>query len=60
MLTGIDIGSVLMGGNTDPVIRKAMEKYEMRHSWFSIIGTSLLFEALILSWALWIFSRRDY
>jgi ABC-type transport system involved in multi-copper enzyme maturation permease subunit len=60
MLTGIDIGSVLMGGNPDPVIHKAMEKYEMRHSWFSIIGTSLLFEALILSWALWIFSRRDY
>ena len=60
MLTGMDMGSVLMAGEADPAIRKAMEKYEMRHSWFSIIGSSLVFEVLVLGWAVWIFSRRDY
>ena len=56
----MDMGSVLMAGEADPAIRKAMEKYEMRHSWFSIIGSSLVFEVLVLGWAVWIFSRRDY
>lgn len=60
ILSGIDMGSILMGGDANPEIRKAMEKYEMRHSWFSIIGSSLFFEALVIGWALWIFSRRDY
>lgn len=60
MLTGMDMGSVLMAGEADPAIRKAMEKYEMRHSWFSIIGSSLVFEVLVLGLAVWIFSRRDY
>lgn len=60
MLTGVDLGSVFSGSQMDPVIKDAMEKYELRHSWFSIIGTSLIFELLILAGAATIFIRRDY
>jgi len=52
MLSGTDMGLILIGGGADPEIRKAMEKYEIRHSRFSIIGSSLFFEELIVSWAL--------
>lgn len=60
MLTGVDLGSVFAGGDMDPVVKDAMAKYDLRHSWFSIIGTSLIFEILILAGAAAIFIRRDY
>ena len=37
-----------------------MEKYELRHTWFSLIGSSLIFEILVLAGAATIFMRRDY
>lgn len=60
LLTGVDLGSVFAGDQVDPVVKRAMEKYELRHSWFSIIGTSLIFEILVLAGAATIFLRRDY
>lgn len=60
LLTGVDFGSVFAGDQMDPTVAKAMEKYELRHSWFSIIGTSLIFEILVLAGAATVFHRRDY
>jgi ABC-type transport system involved in multi-copper enzyme maturation permease subunit len=60
MLAGVDLGSVFAGSEMDPVVKDAMEKYELRHSWFSIIGTSLIFEILVLAGAATLFIRRDY
>jgi hypothetical protein len=60
LLTGVDLGSVFAGNDVDPVVKRAMEKYELRHTWFSIIGTSLIFEILVLAGAATIFIRRDY
>ena len=60
LLAGVDLGSVLAGDRVDSTVQDAMEKYELRHSWFSIIGTSLLFEIFILAVAAKIFLRRDY
>lgn len=39
---------------------KAQEEYENRHSEAYVVGTSLAFEAVILSLACFIFVRRDY
>jgi hypothetical protein len=60
MLTGVDLGMVLSGGDVDPQLKSAMEKYENRHSWFTIIGTSLLFELIVMGATFGIFARRDY
>jgi ABC-type transport system involved in multi-copper enzyme maturation permease subunit len=60
ILATFDPGSALLGEAPDPVLREAMEKYELRHTWFSIIGTSLIFEILVLAGAATIFIRRDY
>jgi len=60
MLAGVDLGSVFAGGDADPVVKEAMQKYELRHSWFTIIGTSLIFEILVLALAARIMIRRDY
>ena len=60
MLAGIDLGMVISGAEADPKMENAMEKYESRHSWFTIIGTSLLFELAVMGATLGIFSRRDY
>lgn len=60
MLAGVDLGSLFTGTQPDPVVKAAMEKYEMRYSWSSIIGSSLIFEFLVMGASLWIFLRRDY
>ncbi|MFY7819076.1 MAG: ABC transporter permease [Akkermansiaceae bacterium] len=60
LLTGVDLGSVFAGDQADSAVKSAMEKYELRHSWLSIIGTSLIFEILVLAGAVIIFVRRDY
>lgn len=60
LLTGVDLGSVFAGNDMDPAIKRAMEKYELRHTWFALIGTSLIFEILVLAGAATIFIRRDY
>lgn len=39
--------------------KKTAEDLRSRSPW-SIIGTSLAFEAVIVVWAMWIFCRRDY
>lgn len=45
---------------TDPeVVQEAQEEMLRRPvSW--VVGTSLLFESVIVAWAAWIFCRRDY
>jgi hypothetical protein len=39
---------------------QAMEDYENRHSDAYVIGTSLVFQFVILGWACFIFVRRDF
>jgi hypothetical protein len=60
LLSGVDLSSLFIGEELDPVIRDAMAKYEQRHSWFSLYGTSAIFELLVLSLAAIVFARRDY
>lgn len=60
MLAGVDLGSVFAGGEMDPNAKDAMKKYDLRYSWFSIVGTSLIFELVVLGGAMLLFSRRDY
>lgn len=60
MLAGIDLGSLFSGVTPDPIVKKAMEKYELRHSWSSILGSSLIFELFVMASTLWTFLRRDY
>jgi len=60
LLTGMDFGSVYAGGDMDPVVKQAMEKRELRHSWLALITSSLIFELLVLGLAATIFMRRDY
>lgn len=60
MLTGVDLGTLFSGSAPDPRVTAAMEKYNMRYSWASIIGSSLAFELTVLGLALVIFLRRDY
>lgn len=60
LLTGVDLGSVFAGNDVNPAIKRAMEKYQLRHTWIYIIGTSLIFEVLVLAGAATIFIRRDY
>lgn len=56
-------GAFLADGEDDEFTKntlKAEEDYENRHSDSYVIGTSLAFEAVILSLACFIFVRRDY
>lgn len=39
---------------------KAMEDYNNRHSTAYIVGTSLVFEFVVLGLACWMFARKDY
>lgn len=60
LLSGMQLDAMLAGEEPDGVFKEAMQKYELRHSWFSLIGTSLIFEMLVLGLAATIFIRRDY
>lgn len=39
---------------------RKLEERELAKSWVPSVGSSLLFEAVIVLWAMWIFSRKDY
>jgi hypothetical protein len=39
--------------------RRLVEDYGERSLWY-VIGTSMLFEAVVVSIALWLFRRRDF
>lgn len=39
---------------------KAMEDYENRHSQAYVIGTSMIFQVVVLGWACFIFVRKDF
>ena len=44
----------------DRRVRQRLEdEYTARPLWY-VLGTSLLFEAVVLALACWIFARRDY
>jgi ABC-type transport system involved in multi-copper enzyme maturation permease subunit len=60
MLSGMEISSVFSGVQADPELRQALAKYEKRHTWFTLYGTSLLFELLMLGLAARVMIRRDY
>jgi ABC-type transport system involved in multi-copper enzyme maturation permease subunit len=60
LLSGLGLDAMLAGEETDPIFREAMKKYELRHSWFSLVGSSVIFEILVLGLAATIFIRRDY
>jgi ABC-type transport system involved in multi-copper enzyme maturation permease subunit len=60
MLSGFDLGTVFSGMESDPEMNEVIAKYENRHSWFSLFGTSLIFQLLILSLAARLMIRRDY
>ena len=60
LLSGLDLSSFFIAGEDDSAIRDALAKYEKRHSWFTLYGTSAIFELLILSIAATVFVRRDY
>ncbi len=41
-------------------MQRMQEEYNQRTTWWYIVGTSLLFELVVLALAAWIFVRRDY
>ncbi len=57
---GEDLGIEFTGGPEDQRIKDAIARYENRHTNFSIFGTSLLFELLVMGATFGIFARRDY
>lgn len=47
------------GAETMAGAKKTVQDLRSRSPWW-IVGTSLVFEAVIVVWAMWIFCRRDY
>ena len=60
MLAGVTFDMLLTGGMPDPQLGGAIKRNDERHSWWYVFGTSAVFEAVVLSFAAWIFCRRDF
>ena len=52
--------NLLLRGESDSEMEKLMQQYEHRHSIAYLVGSSLVFELIILGIAIRIFHRRDY
>jgi ABC-type transport system involved in multi-copper enzyme maturation permease subunit len=61
--TSIDVmpADVVATSSPEEIARlREVEEREMRKSPWLSIGSSLLFEAVIVLWAMWVFTRQDY
>lgn len=57
--TGLDLGA-LLSGSSDAEMERLMKQYEQRHSIGYLVGSSVVFELIVLGLAILVFQYRDY